>query len=81
MPIPWKLYPGLDPIPLPREVRPTRIPALDAIAGFRVPADRASPLDLETLARLCHLANGVTRVRRVGDERTAFRAAGTTGAL
>ena len=31
-PVPFKVYPALELLPLPREVRPTGVPALSAIA-------------------------------------------------
>jgi SagB-type dehydrogenase family enzyme len=37
--------------------------------------------DLATVARLCHLSNGVLRRRRFGDGEIGFRAAACTGAL
>ena len=32
-PLPFKIYPGLEPIPLPRELEPSGVSALDALAA------------------------------------------------
>lgn len=81
-PMPYKIYPTLEPIPLPIEIVPTTLPAVRALLEPGVsPADRPAVPDLATIARLCILSNGVTRVRRHAGGELAFRAAGTTGAL
>ncbi|MGH7895004.1 MAG: hypothetical protein ACREQL_10060, partial [Candidatus Binatia bacterium] len=46
-PRPFKVYPALDPLPLPTELPGSRSFGLDAIAGSPSPA--ASPLDLAHL--------------------------------
>jgi SagB-type dehydrogenase family enzyme len=80
-PLPFKLYRGLEPLPLPRELPERPMPALDAITrAAREPGPERIP-DLESLARVLFLSAGVIRrVRRAGGE-LAFRAYPNTGAL
>jgi SagB-type dehydrogenase family enzyme len=94
-PLPYKIYSTLEPIPLPAEFPPSRVPALDAIRGSPFAggrsgdevADRSSlpdgarVPDLAGVARLCFFSNGVTRRRRYPGGELQFRAAACTGAL
>ena len=50
-PIPFKIYPTLDPSPLPAEVRQTGVAALSAISEIVPPQTAATP-DLEAIAQL-----------------------------
>lgn len=78
-PLPFKIYPALDPIPLPRQFRETRVPALRAIAEV---AQRENTIpDLQTLSQLLYFAAGVTRRRTFSGGEIYFRAAACTGAL
>ena len=80
-PIPYKIYSSLAPIPLPREFPPATTAALNAIAASDgIPGTERVP-DLTTLARLCLLANGVTKHLPAPRDTIAFRAAACTGAL
>lgn len=80
-PLPYKIYSSLEPIPLPAGFPPAGVSALDAIAGTgREPSGERVP-DLAALARLCFLANGVTRYLRRAGGAIPFRAAACTGAL
>jgi hypothetical protein len=81
-PLPFKVYSTVEPIQLPIRLSPTSLPAIEALRGD-ASADQPASLDLATIARLCLLSNGVTRIRRYpgGAGELAFRAAGTTGAL
>jgi SagB-type dehydrogenase family enzyme len=79
-PLPFKVYPALEPLSLPREVRQTGIAALSAIANSVNPGANASP-DLEALAQLLHLSAGITRHRKYPGGEIYFRAAACTGAL
>jgi SagB-type dehydrogenase family enzyme len=65
MPRPFKVYPTLEPIPLPRDVTTARAAALDRAA----------------LARLLYFSAGVLRRRRYPGGEIFFRAAACTGAL
>ena len=82
-PLPYKLYTSLPPLPLPspRDLPPSPLLLLEAIArtgdglgGMHLP-------DLATLARLCFYANGVTKRLRYPGGVMHFRAAACTGAL
>jgi SagB-type dehydrogenase family enzyme len=79
-PIPFKIYPTLQPLPLPAEVRQTGVAALSAIAEI-IPPQTASRPDLEAIAQLLYLSAGITRHRKYPGGEIYFRAAACTGAL
>jgi SagB-type dehydrogenase family enzyme len=79
-PIPFKIYPTLDPRPLPAEVRQSGVAALSAIAEI-VPSQTAAAPDLEAIAQLLYLSAGITRHRKYPGGEIYFRAAACTGAL
>lgn len=79
-PIPFKIYPTLNPFPLPAEVRQTGVAALSAISEIIAPQTEAAP-DLEAIAQLLYLSAGITRHRRYPGGEIYFRAAACTGAL
>src|SRR5919204_2545248 len=79
-PSPFKIYPTLEPMRLPGQVRPTGVAALSAIAEG-VPAQTNAVPDLEAIAQLLHLSAGITRQRRYPGGEIYFRAAACTGAL
>jgi len=79
-PLPFKIYPTLEPLYLPVEVRPTGIAALSAIAES-VPAKTNAVPDLEGVAQLLYLSAGITRKRGYPGGEIFFRAAACTGAL
>jgi SagB-type dehydrogenase family enzyme len=79
-PLPFKVYPTLDLLPLPAEVRQTGVAGLSAIAERVPPQSKAVP-DLETVAQLLYLSAGVTRKRNRPAGEIHFRAAACTGAL
>ena len=62
-PLPFKIYPTLERLRLPGEVRPTGIAALSAIAES-VPADTVAVPDLRGVAQLLYLSAGITRHRK-----------------
>ena len=74
-PFPFKLYPDLEPLPLPRELPDSSLPATQVLSG-QVPVS-ASALDLAGLARLLFYSAGVTRILHG----VLFRAAPSAGAL
>jgi SagB-type dehydrogenase family enzyme len=81
-PLPFKVYPRLEPIALPRELPPSPVPALDALTRTPVvEPDRRVVPSLHQLARLLHFSAGITRKRVFGDDTYYFRAAPCTGAL
>ncbi len=77
----FKIYPDLQPIPLPQETGPAddepRVTALQAIVGGDGPASGDVDLDLPSLARLLHYSAGITK----HIHNLPFRAAACTGAL
>jgi SagB-type dehydrogenase family enzyme len=79
-PIPFKIYPTLDPSPLPAELRQIGVAALSAIAEI-VPPQTVATLDLEAIAQLLYLSAGITRHRKHPGGEIYFRAAACTGAL
>src|ERR1700686_5428541 len=79
-PLPFKIYPTLEPLRLPNEVRQTGVAALSAIAES-VPAHTNASPDLEAVAQLLYLSAGITRKRKYPGGELYFRAAACTGAL
>ncbi|MGH7375584.1 MAG: SagB/ThcOx family dehydrogenase [Candidatus Rokuibacteriota bacterium] len=80
-PLPFKIYPALEPLRLP-----TDLPALEADTFATLAPDapiaRPAALDLERLAALLYFSAGVTRVKSYpGGAQVHFRAAASTGAL
>lgn len=81
-PFPFKVYETLPPIALPRDLAPTALPALAALARSGDEPGGAAMPDLAALARLGLLSNGL-----LGRQRTSqsgmiveYRTAGGTGA-
>jgi len=79
-PLPFKIYPALEPSRMPTEVRQTGVAALSAIA-CSVPAQTNAAPDLEAVAQLLYLSAGITRQRKYSGGEIYFRAAACTGAL
>jgi SagB-type dehydrogenase family enzyme len=79
-PLPFKIYPTLDPIALPDELRQTGVAALSAVAES-IPANINAAPDLEAVAQLLYLSAGITRKRNYPGGELYFRAAACTGAL
>lgn len=87
-PLPFKIYPALEPSRLPTEVRQTGVAALSAIASsvptqnlLQTPVRTNAAPDLETVAQLLYLSAGITRQRKYSGGEIFFRAAACTGAL
>ena len=81
MPRPFKVYPDLEPIPLPRDFTTSTRPALAALADPGTAAGDGPPLDRAALARLLYFSAGVLRRRTYAGGEIFFRAAACTGAL
>jgi SagB-type dehydrogenase family enzyme len=79
-PLPFKIYPTLELLRLPNEVRQTGVAALSAISES-VPAGTIAAPDLEAVAQLLYLSAGITRRRKYSGGEIYFRAAACTGAL
>src|SRR5437867_7094114 len=79
-PLPFKIYPALEPMRLPSELRQTGVAALSAIAES-VPAQTNAAPALEAVAQMLSLSAGITRKRSHPGGEIYFRAAACTGAL
>jgi SagB-type dehydrogenase family enzyme len=80
-PLPFKIYPTVERIPLPRDVPQTGVAALAAISeSVRAVAGDAIPA-LEDLARILFFSAGITKQRKYPGGEIYFRAAACTGAL
>src|SRR5271170_4339998 len=79
-PLPFKIYPTLEPSRLPDEMGQSGVAALSAIAeSIPIPVN-AKP-DLKSVAQLLYLSAGITRQRKYSGGEIYFRAAACTGAL
>ncbi len=78
-PLPFKIYPELGSIPLPREAPQTGVAALSAISDTAAPENKV--LDLKALSLLLYFSAGITRQRKYPGGELYFRAAACTGAL
>ena len=78
-PLPFKIYPKLELIPLPRQFGEVATPALRAMAEVR--RGESTVPDLENLSQLLYLSAGITRRRTWSGGEIYFRAAACTGAL
>jgi len=79
-PIPFKIYPWLEPLTLTSEISQSGVAALSAIAD-RIPPETEAQPDLKTVAQLLYLSAGITRRRQYTGGEIYFRAAACTGAL
>jgi SagB-type dehydrogenase family enzyme len=79
-PLPFKIYPALEPSRMPAEVSQTGVAALSAIAASLPTQTNAAP-DLEAVAQLLYLSAGITRQRKYSGGEIYFRATACTGAL
>jgi SagB-type dehydrogenase family enzyme len=80
-PLPFKIYPTIEPLPLPRDVPQTGVAALSAISE-PVPSSRIDSVPgVQDLARLLYFSAGITKRRAYPSGEIYFRAAACTGAL
>src|SRR4051794_34896917 len=80
-PQPFKIYPNLEPLPLPRDVPQTGVAALSAISEPPASLPIAAAPDLQDLARILYFSAGITKERAYPGGEVYFRAAACTGAL
>lgn len=80
-PFPFKVYPALPSIPLPRDPLPLALPALEAIARSEAAPAAPRALAVHELATVLFYAAGVTRKRTHPGGEIFYRAAACTGAL
>ena len=81
MPRPFKVYPDLDPLPLPRDFTSSTRPALAAVADAGTAGGPGPVLDRRLLAHVLYFTAGVLRRRVFPGGEVFFRAAACTGAL
>jgi SagB-type dehydrogenase family enzyme len=86
LPLPYKIYETLTPIPLPRDLPPTTLPGLEALSrtGASLSGAGEAVPDLAALARIALLSNGLlgrTHTNPHRERTVEFRTAGGTGAL
>src|SRR5215216_7124261 len=80
-PSPFKIYPDIEPIPLPRTLTPTGMPALKAIASTGVEPSGERIPDLDGIASMLFYSAGVMREKAYPGGKIFFRAAACAGAL
>ena len=79
-PLPFKIYPTLEPLRLPTALPVVGMDTFTALEAASI--TRPAPLDLDRLAALLFFSAGVTRVKTYpGGAQIHFRAAPSTGAL
>src|SRR5258705_7132409 len=77
-PLPFKVYPDLDGVPLPTDLPGSQRPALATLAPAAAPAQ---PVDTKMLAHFLYFSAGVLRTRKYAGGLVYYRAAACTGAL
>jgi SagB-type dehydrogenase family enzyme len=80
-PQPFKIYPQLEPLPLPRDVPQTGVAALSAISQRGLSSLAEMVPGLQDLARILYFSAGITKQRAYQGGEIYFRAAACTGAL
>ncbi len=80
-PLPFKLYPTVEPRLLPRDLPQTGVAALSAIAEPARSSRTAAVPDLHDVARILYFSAGITKQRAYPGGEIYFRAAACTGAL
>jgi SagB-type dehydrogenase family enzyme len=80
-PLPFKIYPKLEPIALPEHLSSSDVPALRAVSSPGAEPDHQTAPTRQTLAEILFLAAGITRRRSFPGGEMLFRAAACTGAL
>src|SRR5436190_3010117 len=80
-PLPFKIYPKIEPLPLPRDVPQTGVAVFSAISE-PVPSSPADSVPgVQDLTRLLYFSAGITKRRAYPGGEIYFRAAACTGAL
>ncbi len=80
-PLLFKVYPTLEPLPLPREFPQSGLAALSAIAQTHSQTERDVRPDLNRLGALLYFSAGITKRRTYPGGEIFYRAAACTGAL
>jgi hypothetical protein len=80
-PLLFKVYPTLEPLPLPREFPQSGLAALSAIAQTQSQTEADVRPDLNRLGALLYFSAGITKRRTYPGGEIFYRAAACTGAL
>ena len=80
-PLPFKIYPTLEPLLLPRAFPPVDLAALSAISQTVFESKGDVMPDLDRVAALLHFSAGITKRRAYPGGEIFYRAAAATGAL
>ncbi|MFY9554692.1 MAG: SagB family peptide dehydrogenase [Blastocatellia bacterium] len=80
-PSPFKIYPGIEPLPLPRSLVQTLAPAREVVASAGIESVGNNELDISRLASILFYSAGVTKHRTFPGGEIYFRAAACAGAL
>ncbi len=80
-PLPFKIYPKIEPLPLPRDLPQTGVAALSAISEPGLSPRADSVPNIQDLARILYFSAGITKQRAYSGGEIYFRAAACTGAL
>src|SRR5437667_5660222 len=80
-PLPFKIYPKIEPLPLPRDVPQTGVAVLSAISERVTSSLTDSVPSVQDLARILYFSAGITKQRAHPGGEIYFRAAACTGAL
>lgn len=80
-PSPFKIYPAIEPIPLPRALVQTSAPALEVVSSTGVGFNVEKKPDLDRLASILFYSAGVTKHKTYSGGELYFRAAACAGAL
>ena len=80
-PLPFKIYEGPDPIPLPQDAPQTTVSSLSALASQVAPTDEGQVPDIDKMSKVIHLSAGITKILGLPWGKIPFRAAACTGAL
>lgn len=80
-PYPFKIYPDIDPVPLPGDLAITDVPTLQAVSTTEVQAETEDVPDLAQIAHILYYSAGITKKMVFPNEPIYFRAAACAGAL
>ena len=71
-PLPFKIYPTIEPLSLPRDVPQTGVAALSAISESVLSSSTNSVPGLQDLARILYFSAGITKQREHSGEKFTF---------
>src|SRR5262245_15546110 len=80
LPLPFKVNPDVEPIPLPHDLLRSRMPTLEAIASPNVEPAREMKPSLDQLASILFYSAGITKKKTYPGGEVYFRAAACAGA-